>query len=215
MSKQAFVGGFVLGVALCGGVLALTTFAGERSQEEQNKALVMTFYDLALNQKDFERASRLIGPHYIQHNPHAVDGIEGLRDHVAMLKRDFPLNRGEIKRALAEGDLVALHVHSKRTPESRGNAIVDIFRVENGKVVEHWDVVQPVPATALNQNTMSNGDASARFGRADSRQRAAQAQRNHCAGGGWYGNPGEDVIGGHTDAERPPADQRAEHGTDA
>jgi len=72
------------------------------------------------------------------------------------LKKDFPNNHGEIKHALADGDLVALHIHNQRSPELRGNAVVDLFRIENGKVVEHWDVVQaiPDPQKAKNSNTM-------------------------------------------------------------
>ena len=75
---------------------------------------------------------------------------------IEFLKKDFPNNHGEIKHALADGDLVALHIHNQRSPELRGNAVVDLFRIENGKVVEHWDVVQaiPDPQKAKNSNTM-------------------------------------------------------------
>ena len=131
-----------------------TIAAGAEDKAAKNKAIAIEFYNRALNQLDFEKAAELIGDRYVQHNPHAIDGPEGLKNHLAMLKKDFPKNHGDIKRAIAEGDLVALHVHSKRTPESRGNAIVDMFRIENGKVVEHWDVVQAVPEKPLNDNTM-------------------------------------------------------------
>jgi predicted SnoaL-like aldol condensation-catalyzing enzyme len=121
-----------------------------------NKAVAIAFYNAALNDKDWDAASKLIGEHYTQHNPAAVDGIEGIKAHVAMLKEKFPLNHGDIKRVVVDGDIVVLHVHSKRTPESLGNAIVDIFRIEDGKVVEHWDVVQRVPEAkeVKNTNTM-------------------------------------------------------------
>jgi len=126
------------------------------AKAEANKAVAIAFYNAALNDKDWDAASKLIGEHYTQHNPAAVDGIEGIKAHVAMLKEKFPLNHGDIKRVIVDGDIVVLHVHSKRTPESPGNAIVDIFRIEDGKVVEHWDVVQRVPeATDIkNANTM-------------------------------------------------------------
>ena len=154
MSNKQFIGGFVAGVAATAALSVYAAVCEQEALEEKNKAIAIEFYELALNQKDWDKASKLIGDRYVQHNPRAVDGIEGIRAHVEMLKREFPNNRGEIKRVLADGDVVALHVHSKRTPESAGNAIVDIFRVRNGKVVEHWDVVQPVPKEALNSNTM-------------------------------------------------------------
>jgi SnoaL-like domain len=66
----------------------------------------------------------------------------------------FPASRSEIKRVFADGDYVILHVHAVREPETRGNAIVDIFKLENGKIVEHWDVVQPIPEKAANANGM-------------------------------------------------------------
>ena len=77
-----------------------------------------------------------------------------LRNAVTFLKEKFPNSRSEIKRAWAEGDYVILHVHSVREPGQRGRAIVDIFRLENGKIVEHWDVIQDVPEKSANDNTM-------------------------------------------------------------
>ncbi len=124
--------------------------------EEQNKKIVIEFYNAALNEKNWEKTRSFIGNRYVQHNLHAADGPEGLKAHIEFLKRDFPKNHGEIKHVLADGDLVALHIHCQRSPEMLGYAVVDIFRVENGKVVEHWDVVQeiPDPKKAMNQNTM-------------------------------------------------------------
>lgn len=131
-------------------------FAGPAfaADPETNKKVVIDFYEKALNQKDFEAAARHFGPRYIQHNPLVPDGPEGLQRLVALLKEKFPNSKSEIKRAIAEGDLVVLHVHSTREPGQRGRAIVDIFRLENGKIVEHWDVIQDVPETAANTNTM-------------------------------------------------------------
>ena len=151
-SAAVFFLGVAAGVAISAAVAAIA--AGAEDKAARNKAIAIEFYDRALNQLDFEKAAELMGDRYVQHNPRAIDGPEGLKNHLAMLKKDFPKNHGDIKRAIAEGDLVALHVHSKRTPESRGNAVMDIFRIENGKVVEHWDMVQAVPEKALNDNTM-------------------------------------------------------------
>jgi predicted SnoaL-like aldol condensation-catalyzing enzyme len=121
---------------------------------EANKKIVVDFYDKALNQKDFDAAAKYFGPRYIQHNPNAADGIEGFKRLVTFLKEKFPNSRSEIKRVIAEGDIVVLHVHSVREPGQRGRAIVDMFRLENGKIVEHWDVIQDIPEKPANDNTM-------------------------------------------------------------
>lgn len=124
------------------------------SQLEANKRIATEFYDAAINRKDFAAASQYLGSDYKQHNPTAADGAEGLRAFIDFLKTRYPNQRGEIKRVVAEGDLVVLHVHSTRGDDTPGRAIVDIFRIENGKVVEHWDVIQDIPAEPANQNGM-------------------------------------------------------------
>jgi predicted SnoaL-like aldol condensation-catalyzing enzyme len=128
--------------------------AADAKQMEENKKIVAAFYDAAVNQKDFEKASQYLGPRYTQHNPLAADGREGFKGFIAFLKDKFPNNRSEIKRIFADGDYVIVHVHAVREPGARGNAIVDIFKLENGKVVEHWDVIQPIPEKAANDNGM-------------------------------------------------------------
>jgi len=133
---------------------ALASGAADAQQQEANKKAVVEFYEKALNQKDFEAASKYLGPRYTQHNPNAADGPEGLKAYLQFLKEKFPGSRSEIKRVLADGDYVILHVHAVREPGTRGNAIIDIFKLENGKVVEHWDVVQPIPEKAANTNGM-------------------------------------------------------------
>jgi predicted SnoaL-like aldol condensation-catalyzing enzyme len=120
---------------------------------EQNKQLVRAFYDAAINQKNYDAAVKYLGEEYKQHNPTAADGKQGLKAFIDFLKARFPNQRGDIKQVIAEGDLVVLHVHSTRG-DGPGRAIVDIFRVKNGKVVEHWDVIQDVPEKAANSNGM-------------------------------------------------------------
>ena len=122
--------------------------------EEANKKAVVEFYDAAINRKDFEAASKFFGPRYVQHNPMAPDGIEGFKAFLGFLREKFPQSRSEIKRVWAEGDYVILHVHAVRTPGARGSAIVDVFKLENGKIVEHWDVLQVIPDSSANDNTM-------------------------------------------------------------
>lgn len=121
---------------------------------EANKKNVVAFYEQAINQKDFEAASKYLGSRYIQHNPTAPDGAEGLKGFIGFLRSKFPDAKSEIKRVFADGDYVILHVHAVREPGTRGRAIVDIFRLENGKIVEHWDVAQDIPEKAANSNGM-------------------------------------------------------------
>ncbi len=138
-------------VALAAVALATPASAADL---EANKKVVVDFYEKGLNQKDYEAAAKYFGPRYVQHNPNAPDGPEGFKGLVAFLKEKFPNSRSEIKRVFAEGDYVILHVHSVREPGQRGRAIVDIFKLENGLIVEHWDVVQDVPEKSANTNTM-------------------------------------------------------------
>ena len=128
--------------------------ADDTAKLEANKKAVLEFYDAGLNRKDFDAAAKFFGPRYIQHNPTAPDGIEGFKAFLSFLREKFPDSRSEIKRSFAEGEFVILHVHSVREKGSRGRAIVDIFRLEDGKIVEHWDVVQDVPEKAANTNGM-------------------------------------------------------------
>lgn len=121
---------------------------------EDNRQAVLAFYDLAINQKDFAAAEKYMGPHYIQHNPMAQDGKEGLRSFIEYLRKSQPEYRSEIVRSFVDGDYVILHVRNTPAPGAPGKAIVDIFRLEDGKVVEHWDVIQEIPDNPANDNTM-------------------------------------------------------------
>jgi predicted SnoaL-like aldol condensation-catalyzing enzyme len=134
--------------------LLLPVSAAAGPQEEANKKLVVEFYNTAINDKDFEAASTYLGRRYTQHNPNAADGPDRLKAFRGFLREKFPRSRSEIKRVFAEGDYVILHVHAVREPGTRGSAIVDVFKLENGKIVEHWDVVQPIPEKAANANGM-------------------------------------------------------------
>ena len=124
------------------------------AQQEANRKAVLAFYEKGLNQKDADAALAYVGNRYVQHNPGAADGPEGFRKFIGFLREKFPNSHSEIKRSFVDGDYVILHVHAVREPGTRGNAIVDIFKLEDGKIVEHWDVVQPVPENPANSNTM-------------------------------------------------------------
>jgi predicted SnoaL-like aldol condensation-catalyzing enzyme len=122
---------------------------------ERNKKAALEFYDLAINKKDYEAASKYLGSDYKQHNPLVGDGKEGFKAFLAMLKKDFPQAHSDVKRVFADGNYVIIHVHSIRVPNTPGRAIFDCFRFdENGKVVEHWDAIQDIPVKAANQNGM-------------------------------------------------------------
>ena len=123
---------------------------------DANKTTVLAFYKQALLEGDVENAFRLYaGPTYRQHNPLIEDGMGGVRKFVAEIVASHPDARCEIKRVFADGDHVILHSHwHGLSDNAAGELVVDIFRLEHGKVVEHWDVIQPVPETSANANTM-------------------------------------------------------------
>jgi len=123
------------------------------SVQEKNKEIVKKFYDLIINHKDFEAAKPYIGTRYKQHNPLVKDYPEGLKAFIEFLKKNYPEARSEIKRVIAEDDYVVLHVHSIRSPQIE-RAIIEIFRLENGKIEEHWDVIQEIPEESANSNSM-------------------------------------------------------------
>jgi predicted SnoaL-like aldol condensation-catalyzing enzyme len=123
--------------------------------EQSAKRIVLDFFDLAFVQrKPAEAAERYLGAEYKQHNPLAPDGPEAFVGFIGVFQEQAPEMSFDIKRVVAEDDLVVLHYHLKMTPDDLGQAVVDIFRVEDGRVVEHWDVLQPVPAESANTNTM-------------------------------------------------------------
>jgi len=147
--RKAIAAALLLALACAGGAAAAAD-----AQQEANRKIVLDFYEKGLNQKDADAAIAYMGNRYVQHNPNAADGPEGFRKFIAFLREKFPNSRSEIKRSFVDGDYVILHVHAVREPGTRGSAIVDIFKLENGKIVEHWDVVQPIPENPANSNTM-------------------------------------------------------------
>ena len=146
--RRAF--GFGLAAATAGATLAHAA----DDVYETNKRAVLAFYDAALNRSDIDDAVSYFGPNFIQHNPRSKGGVEGFRALMQDVKKQFPGVRSDVKRVFADGDFVILHVHVKLQPEDLGLAIVEIFRLEHVKIIEHWDVRQPIPEIAANTNGM-------------------------------------------------------------
>ena len=125
------------------------------ADSNENKKTALAFYSLAFNDRQpVEAVAEYVGNTYRQHNPQAKDGPVGFIQFVSGFFGQFPDASLEVKRVVAEGDLVVMHSLVKGAPDDRGTAVVDIFRLEDGKVVEHWDVHQLVPETSSNDNTM-------------------------------------------------------------
>ena len=122
---------------------------------QKNKQTVLAYINTAFNDRRPAEAAELYGgPHYIQHNPQAPDGFEAFVQFVEGFTTQFPQVSHDIKRAVAEGDLVVTHMLLKTSPEDRGTALADFWRLEDGKIVEHWDVLQTVPESAANDHPM-------------------------------------------------------------
>ena len=128
------------------------TLQSEKARLERNKKLVIAFYQKMIGEKDPQAARRYMGETYKQHSAYARDGFEGVAEFAGSFKAAFPNHRYDVKKVIAEGEFVVLHLHGQNGMYPHGEQVVDIFRVVDGKVVEHWDVIQEIPATASNPN---------------------------------------------------------------
>ena len=150
-------------LALVAGTLVACTTTGAVSRAavaQQNTAVVLAYLDTVFNKHEVEQAFKLyVAPQYRQHNPTIADGNAAAMQALTHYTHElFPEIRQEVKRTVAQGDLVAVHSryfkHASDRDSGQGQAAVDIYRLEHGKIVEHWDVVQDIPAKSANDNSM-------------------------------------------------------------
>jgi predicted SnoaL-like aldol condensation-catalyzing enzyme len=129
--------------------------AAQSAPAADNKTLVTAFLRMLFQDKNVDKALQTyVDKNLIQHDPYLPDGSAAMADFYGPYLEQHPQANLEIKRTIAEGDLVVVHSLFKESPEDTGQAIVDIFRVQNGKIVEHWDVSQDIPDNPANRNTM-------------------------------------------------------------
>ncbi|MFJ8023537.1 nuclear transport factor 2 family protein [Streptomyces sp. NPDC096311] len=122
---------------------------------EQHKRVVKEFVELAFNEGEPQRAVDLyVGSRYVQHYPGERDGVEAFVEFVGKQVADGQQVHHDIRRLIAEEDMVAAHSLVTRSPDDLGIAVADYFRLEDNRIVEHWAVFQPVPESAANDNGM-------------------------------------------------------------
>lgn len=138
------------GIALAVLAMALVGARKPETETARNRAIVTDFARLFYTERKVRAAfERYVAPDYIQHNPGIVDGREAA---IAMLEPKFsrPGASFAIKRIIVDGDLAVIHLHGRPAPDNAGGAVADIYRLSNGRIVEHWDVLQPIQPGAVN-----------------------------------------------------------------
>lgn len=162
MNKKSILLGLTL--ALVGCLPMGTSLAADTPHFKSNKAAAEYFWNEVFNKHDTAVIDTMVGPKYKQHSPEFADGKQAFKDGVTSFLKAYPDSSAVIKHIGADGDLVFIHNHNgdlvfihnhiKLNKEDRGQAAVDIFRIKDGKIVEHWDVIQDIPEKAANDHTM-------------------------------------------------------------
>lgn len=150
-----------------GGAAAPEEGVGAESVEDRNRAVVLRYMEEVVNQRNLDVLDEVMAADWIAHNPGEPNGREGLKAFFGGMFEQFPEIHADVKRVVAEGDLVVVHSHYTAAEADRGNdwapgsgAVADFFRLEDGMIVEHWDVNQrPIPESSVNGNSMFDGGA--------------------------------------------------------
>lgn len=153
--RSRLLAGFAV-VLVAGSVGACQSdLQAQHALERANLKKAVWCMELLEIELDLETAAReCFAERYVQHSPHVPDGRDGVLTFFGQRIENYPESFIDIKRAAADGDLVWLHLHSKRTPDSAGTAVIHIFRMEDGRFAEHWGVGQPVRESSLHGNSM-------------------------------------------------------------
>lgn len=133
---------------------AAAIFLSASAPAPDNRAIITDFARLFYTEREVRTAfETYVAPDYVQHNPGIADGRE---EAVAALAPMFAdrVKTFQIKRILVDGDMAVIHVHVKPTPDSRGASVFDMYRLKDGRIVEHWDAIQPVPEKSANPHPM-------------------------------------------------------------
>ena len=121
---------------------------------KSNKENAIAFYRTAYLGEPAKAVEMYVGDDYIQHNPLVGDGKQAFIEYFDEMAKDYPNKKIEFVRAVAEGDLVALHTH-QTWPGNEHYVTMDFFRFDaSGKIIEHWDSIQEVPSESKNSNPM-------------------------------------------------------------
>ncbi len=135
-------------------ILAVSMALEAATPAPDNRAIVTDFAHIFYTERDVPRAFEIyVVPDYIQHNPGIPDGRDAAIAALAPMFSDRTRNF-EIKQILVDGDMAVIHIHARPTPDSKGASVFDMFRLENGKIVEHWDAIQMVPENSANPHPM-------------------------------------------------------------
>ena len=162
-----FTAGTFLAAVLSLGLLAGCQSADVSSTEETNKAVVLRYMQEVINGRNLDLLDEIMAEDWVAHNPGEQNGRENLKAFFAGMFARYPEVYADVKRIAAEGNLVFVQSHYTGRKRDRGDdwapgsgAVVDIFRLEDGVIVEHWDVGQrPIPEKSVNGNSMFDGGA--------------------------------------------------------